>query len=173
MDNQKIIDEVMGGSLRVLNRIADSPLVERLGLEARAQQLVYEGAKRAAETAAKAAQRRSSKRAADGSRESRKFDLSLSERAQGRALRAAPLRALMMVALDAMAGRRLQATPNTMLFNLTGQPGISLPLHWTAGDLPVGMQFVARYGDEGTVLRLAGQIERAHPWTERRPPGVP
>ena len=82
VDNEKIINEVMGGSLRVLNRIADSPLVERLGLEERAQQLVYEGAKRAAETAAKTAQRLSSKRASDGPRESRKFDLSLSEEQQ-------------------------------------------------------------------------------------------
>ncbi|MBW2546996.1 MAG: hypothetical protein JRE82_07120, partial [Deltaproteobacteria bacterium] len=67
MDNQKIIDGVMGGGLRVLNRIADSPLVERLGLEARAQRLVYQGAKRAAETAAKAAKRRSPKRSGDRS----------------------------------------------------------------------------------------------------------
>jgi alkylation response protein AidB-like acyl-CoA dehydrogenase len=82
VDNQKIIDGVMGGSLRVLNRIADSPLVERLGLESRAQRLVYQGAKRAAETAAKAAQRRSSKRSGERPHESRKFDLSLSEEQQ-------------------------------------------------------------------------------------------
>ncbi|MBW2404605.1 MAG: acyl-CoA dehydrogenase family protein, partial [Deltaproteobacteria bacterium] len=82
MDNQKIIDEVMGGGLRVLNRIADSPLVERLGLEARAQRLVYQGAKRAAETAAKAAKRRSAKRDADRSSKPRKFDLNLSEEQQ-------------------------------------------------------------------------------------------
>ena len=82
MDNQKIIDEVMGGGLRVLNRIADSPLVERLGLEERAQQLVYEGAKRAAETAAKAAKRLAPKRAGDRPRSSMKFDLSLSEEQQ-------------------------------------------------------------------------------------------
>jgi alkylation response protein AidB-like acyl-CoA dehydrogenase len=82
VDNQKIIDEVMGGGLRVLNRIADSPLVERFGLEARAQRLVYEGAKRAAETAAKAAKRLSSKRSGDRSSKSRKFDLSLSEEQQ-------------------------------------------------------------------------------------------
>lgn len=100
------------------------------------------------------------------------FALSLAEKAQGRALRAAPLRALMMVALDAMAGRRLQATPNTMLFNLTGQPAVSVPLHHTRGGLPFGMQFVARYGDEATLIRLAAQLERAHPWADRRPPGV-
>ena len=57
VDNEKIINDVMGGGLRVLNRLADSPLVERFGLEERAQTLVYEGAKRAAETAARAARR--------------------------------------------------------------------------------------------------------------------
>ena len=82
MDKQEILDEVMGGGLRVLNRIADSPLVERLGLEERAQKLVYEGAKRAAETAARAAKRLAPKRAGDRSRSSRKFDLSLSEEQQ-------------------------------------------------------------------------------------------
>ncbi|MBW2589050.1 MAG: acyl-CoA dehydrogenase family protein, partial [Deltaproteobacteria bacterium] len=71
------MDRVLGG-LRVLNRIADSPLVERLGLEERAQQLVYEGAKRAAETAAKAAKRLTPKRSGDRPRTSMKFDLSLS-----------------------------------------------------------------------------------------------
>ena len=82
MDNQKIIDEVMGGGLRALNRLADSPLVERLGLEERTQQLVYEGAKRVAETAAKAAKRLSSKRASERPRKALKFDLSLSEEQQ-------------------------------------------------------------------------------------------
>jgi alkylation response protein AidB-like acyl-CoA dehydrogenase len=82
VDNEKIISDLMGGGLRVLNRIADSPLVERLGLEQRAQQLVYEGAKRAAETAAKAAKRLVPKRPSDRPRRSMKFDLSLSEEQQ-------------------------------------------------------------------------------------------
>ncbi len=82
MDNQKIIDEMMGGGLRVLNRIADSPLVERLGFEERAQKLVYEGAKRAAETAARAAKRLAPRRSGDRQRSSMKFDLSLSEEQQ-------------------------------------------------------------------------------------------
>ena len=68
--------------MRVLNRIADSPLVERLGLEERAQQLVYEGAKRVAETAAKAAKRMTPKRSGDARRASMRFDLSLSEEQQ-------------------------------------------------------------------------------------------
>lgn len=82
VDNEKIINEVMGNGLRVLNRIADSPLVGRLGLEDRAQKLVYEGAKRAAETAAKAAKRLSAKRSENRPRSSKKFDLSLSEEQQ-------------------------------------------------------------------------------------------
>lgn len=82
MDNDKVINEVMGGGLRVLNRLADSPLVARWGLEERAQRLVYEGAKRFAETAAKAASRLSSKRSDVPSRRARLFDLSLSEEQQ-------------------------------------------------------------------------------------------
>ena len=82
MDNEKIINEVMGGGLRVLNRIADSPLVERLGLEERAQQLVYEGAKRASEAAANAARRLAARGSSDRPRRSMKFDLRLSEEQQ-------------------------------------------------------------------------------------------
>jgi len=82
VDNEKIINEVMGGGLRALNRIADSQLVERFGLEERTQRLVYEGAKRMAETAAKAAKRLSPKRSDEPRRPSRKFDLSLSEEQQ-------------------------------------------------------------------------------------------
>ncbi len=82
VDNEKIINDVMGGGLRALNKLVDSPLVERLGLENRAQQLVYEGAKRMAETAAKAAKRLSPKRSDTPRRPSLKFDLSLSEEQQ-------------------------------------------------------------------------------------------
>lgn len=82
MDNEKIINEVMGGGLRVLNRLADSSLVERWGLEARTQQLVYEGAKRVAETASKAAKRLAPKRRGALRGPSTRFDLSLSEEQQ-------------------------------------------------------------------------------------------
>jgi len=61
--------------------------------------------------------------------------------------------------------------PYTPLFNVTGQPAISLPLHWSAAGLPIGMQFVARMGDEATLFRLASQLEQARPWFDRAPPG--
>jgi amidase len=60
--------------------------------------------------------------------------------------------------------------PFTLLFNTTGQPAISLPLHWTAEGLPLGVQFAARLGEEATLLQLAAQFEIAQPWINRRPP---
>jgi amidase len=60
--------------------------------------------------------------------------------------------------------------PVTPLQNATGQPGISLPLHWAANGLPVGLHFAGRFGDEATLLRLASQLETAKPWANRHPP---
>src|SRR6185369_17074029 len=60
--------------------------------------------------------------------------------------------------------------PFTPICNATGQPAMSVPLHWTADRLPVGTHFVARFGDEATLFRLASQLEAARPWSGRRPP---
>jgi amidase len=58
----------------------------------------------------------------------------------------------------------------TLPFNLTGQPGISLPLQQTEDGLPLGSQLIAPYGREDLLIRIASQLERAEPWADRRPP---
>ena len=69
-----------------------------------------------------------------------------------------------------LAAKTFAYMPYTALFNATGQPAMSVPLHWNAAGLPVGMQFAARFGDEATLLALAAQLERARPWADRLPP---
>ena len=60
--------------------------------------------------------------------------------------------------------------PFTPLANMAGQPAMSVPLHWTAGGLPIGAHFVAPLGEDGRLFRLAAQLEAARPWSARRPP---
>ncbi len=91
------------------------------------------------------------------------------ERVALRALRAVPAKPVLERALFELAKNALERTPNTMLFNMTGQPAMSVPLHWGAGSLPIGVQFVGKFGDEETLLGLAGQLEVASPWSARRP----
>jgi len=72
--------------------------------------------------------------------------------------------------IDVLAQHVFGFIPYTPLFNVTGQPAMSVPLHWNDDGLPIGMQFVGRYGDEATLFRLAGQLEKAKPWSGRIPP---
>ncbi|HEX2552086.1 MAG TPA: amidase family protein [Microvirga sp.] len=82
----------------------------------------------------------------------------------GRYLRYGPL-------IEQAAERTFAFIPFTPVWNVTGQPAASLPLHWTPDGLPVGVQAVARFGDEATLFALAAQIEEARPWADRAPPG--
>ena len=85
------------------------------------------------------------------------------------ALRSLPLKPAIRAVLASLAANNFERTPNTQLFNQTGQPAVSLPLHWTPEGLPVGVQLAARMGEEATLLRVAAQIEAARPWIDRRP----
>lgn len=71
--------------------------------------------------------------------------------------------------VEKLAEQSLEKTPYTQVANLTGQPAMSVPLHWTADGLPCGVQFIAQLGAENMLFNLAGQLERAQPWFGRRP----
>ena len=72
--------------------------------------------------------------------------------------------------LNEAIARLAEYTGFTLIANASGQPGISLPLHWNDDNLPIGVQLLGRYGDEATLIRMAAQLEEARPWSERRPP---
>lgn len=70
-----------------------------------------------------------------------------------------------------IAAQTFEFVPWTPVFNVTGQPAMSVPLHWNDAGLPIGMHFVGKWGDEATLFRLAGQLEKARPWFDKAPAG--
>ena len=66
--------------------------------------------------------------------------------------------------------RQKRFTPFTAAYNLSGQPAVNVPLHWTEAGLPIGVMLAGRIGDEATLISLSAQLEQAHPWQDRRPP---
>jgi len=72
--------------------------------------------------------------------------------------------------IEATVSRVFEFVPFSPVANVTGQPSMSVPLFWNAEGLPIGTMFTGRFGDEATLLRLAGQLEAARPWQKRRPP---
>jgi len=83
-------------------------------------------------------------------------------------LRAAPLRFVLRDILGQFR-KFMDPTPNTQLFNQTGQPALSLPLGQHSDGLPIGVQLVAAFGREDLLVRVAAELEAAHPWAHRRP----
>ena len=72
---------------------------------------------------------------------------------------------------DPGAGMRMGALVSfTSPFDITGQPAISLPLHWNDAGLPIGVQLTAAYGREDVLLRVSAQLEQQAPWSDRHPP---
>ncbi len=65
--------------------------------------------------------------------------------------------------------RQKRFTPYTALFNVSGQPAVSVPLHWNADGLPIGVMLAGRMGEEGTLISLSAQLEAARPWRDRHP----
>lgn len=77
---------------------------------------------------------------------------------------------MMMDDFDEYWRRVFHFSPFTVWFNLTGQPGMMLPLGESIDKLPLAVQLVGRYGDESTLIRLGSQLETARPWFGRKPP---
>ena len=71
---------------------------------------------------------------------------------------------------DQAAAEVFAFIPWTPVYNVTGQPSMSVPLFWNSANVPVGSMLTGKFGDEATLYRLAGQLEKARPWADRKPP---
>lgn len=89
------------------------------------------------------------------------------ERAGLAVLRAAPLKPALLGVVNQLAASLLEKAPNTMLFNMTGQPAMSVPLSMSSAGLPLGIQLAAPFGAEALLLRVASQLEVVVPWEPR------
>ena len=85
-------------------------------------------------------------------------------------LRKLPVGPALLVSLAQLGAEAMELTPNTQLFNQTGQPAISLPLAFSRDGLPIGVQLAAAFGREDLLMRVASQLEAEEPWHARRPP---
>ncbi len=80
-----------------------------------------------------------------------------------------PFSSLLHKAIEHAATRNFAFYPFTPIFNISGQPAMSVPLYWDKQGLPVGIQFAGKTGDEATLLQLAAQLEQAQPWVDKKP----
>ena len=76
---------------------------------------------------------------------------------------------MMLETADEYWHRVFMFSPFTVWFNITGQPGMTLPMGMSESCLPISVQLVARYGDEAVLFRLAAQLAKARPWAGNRP----
>jgi Asp-tRNA(Asn)/Glu-tRNA(Gln) amidotransferase A subunit family amidase len=80
---------------------------------------------------------------------------------------------MMLEDVDEYWRRVFTFSPFTVWFNLTGQPALMLPLGRSVSGFPIAVQLAGRFGDEGTILSLGAQLEKARPWINKRPPVAP
>jgi amidase len=83
----------------------------------------------------------------------------------GKALTFGPL-------IDQVGADVFSFIPWTAIYNVSGQPSMSVPLWWNSEQLPVGTMFTARFTNEALLFRLASQLEKARPWADKKPPGL-
>ena len=96
-------------------------------------------------------------------------NLKFTERLAVAGLNQFPVRGVAQAMLAQIAGNTFAWAAFTALFNMTGQPAMSVPLSWNRAGVPIGVQLAGRVGEDAGLFQLAGQLERARPWWNRRP----